>query len=346
MKDDLYDAVIVGAGTAGCAAAIGLPEGSRAVVVDRRSSPAGRCCGGLLTTDTMAAMARMAIELPPSVRVTPEPKAVHALDLDSGREQYYPRDYANIDRTLFDEWLLSLAAERAEIRKGCSFKALVVDGDVATVTLDREGVSESVRARVVIGADGALSAVRRAAFPARRGPEAMLAIQDTIAGSMASDAHEVLFSSRLTSFYGWAIPKGDCVLVGAAFSDHRGARDRFAGIVAEMRSRLGLEGEATDRSARLLSRPRTRGEICPGARGVLLAGEAAGLVSPSSGEGLSFAFESGFAAGRAVGHPDPAASYRETFGPLERKLARKLVKARVIFSPFWRKLALLSPWCP
>ncbi len=346
MKAEFYDAIIIGAGTAGCAAAIGLPEGARAVVVDKRSTIAGRCCGGLVTTDAMAAMARMSIELPESVRVSPEPKMVHACDLDSGREQFYRRNYANIDRALFDEWLISLAAERAEVMPGCSFKDMVIERDGVNMVLDSGDSSLQLRARVVIGADGALSAVRRAAVPTRIGPEAMLAIQDTIDGSMESAAHEVLFSSRLTSYYGWAIPKGDSVLVGCAFGRHEGARDRFDEVVAEMRSLLGLTGPVTDRSSRLLSRPRKKDEIHPGRGRVLLAGEAAGLVSPSSGEGLSFAFESGYAAGRAVGHADPAASYRGAFGPLRRKVARKLVKARVIFSPFWRGLALMSPWCP
>ncbi len=83
----------------------------------------------------------------------------------------------------------------------------------------------------------------------------------------------------------------------------------------------------------------------------MLAGEAAGLVSPSSGEGISFALESGAAAGRAAGYNRdgpgaPATAYRKAFIPLARKVMVKTVKARIIRSPAAREWALRLPWCP
>jgi flavin-dependent dehydrogenase len=79
---------------------------------------------------------------------------------------------------------------------------------------------------------------------------------------------------------------------------------------------------------------------------VLLAGEAAGLVSPSSGEGISFALESGAAAGEAVGGNQPARNYERVFRRLARRIRRKFLKARVIFSPRCRRVVLRLPWCP
>jgi flavin-dependent dehydrogenase len=46
MSDRFYDVVIIGAGTAGCAAATNLPRGLRALLVDRGDPAQGRCCGG------------------------------------------------------------------------------------------------------------------------------------------------------------------------------------------------------------------------------------------------------------------------------------------------------------
>ena len=85
-----------------------------------------------------------------------------------------------------------------------------------------------------------------------------------------------------------------------------------------------------------------RGRCCGG----LLAGEAAGLVSPSSGEGLSFALSSGAAAGSAAASANPQAAYARAFGRQAARVARKFIKARVIFSPRLRRLALRLPWCP
>ena len=174
----------------------------------------------------------------------------------------------------------------------------------------------------------------------------MLAIQVRLAGEEPPLAHEVLFASRLTDFYAWAIPKPGSILVGCAFSEARGARRRFDAVLAWYRESLGLGGEVLERSARRLTRPRARRELFAGSGGVVLAGEAAGLVSPSSGEGLSFAMTSGAAAGRACADRDPAAAYEKAFRQSARHVALKLTKARVIFSPLLRRWALRLPWCP
>ncbi|MDP6381037.1 MAG: hypothetical protein QF662_06800 [Phycisphaerae bacterium] len=100
------------------------------------------------------------------------------------------------------------------------------------------------------------------------------------------------------------------------------------------------------RSGRMISRPARRREIFPGTGAVMLTGEAAGLISPSSGEGLSFAIESGVAAGRAAASESPTTAYAREFRRLKRRVAGKFIKARVIFSPPLRRIALRLPWCP
>jgi flavin-dependent dehydrogenase len=341
-----YDVVIIGAGAAGCAAAMNLPPGANALLVDRGAPGAGRCCGGLLAPDAQAALADLGLAVPEHVRVRPEPQTVHVTDLDSGREQTYRRNYLNLDRARFDAWLLDLAAARAGFRPHTCFTRLERDGRSLLVHLVHEGREEAVRARCVIAADGADSVVRRAAFPERPGPAAMVAIQVRLAAEEPPAVHAVLFAGRLTDFYAWGIPKPGAVLVGAAFGEARGSRGRFEEILAWYRRRLNLAGAVLEKSARRLSRPRARHELFGGSGAVLLAGEAAGLVSPSSGEGLSFAIESGAAAGRAAGAADPAAEYARAFSRSARRVTLKFAKARVIFSPRIRRWALRLPWCP
>lgn len=352
MSGELYDVVIVGAGAAGCAAAMSLPQGVRALLVDRAGPQAARCCGGLLAPDGQAALAALGLSLPESVRVRPEPQAVHVTDLDSGRDQTYRRNYINLDRDRFDAWLLDAARPRVEFRSGTRLVGVEVGGGEkpggeVLVRLASAGGEEAVRTRLLIGADGAGSAVRRAAFPDRRGPELMLAIQVVLAAPEPPTVHEVLFASRLTDYYAWAIPKNGTALVGAAFSDAHGARERFEAILAWHRRLPGLDGKVIERSARRLTRPRRRADLLSGAGPILLAGEAAGLVSPSSGEGLSFALASGQAAGLATADASPATAYGRVFHrTLARRIALKFIKARVIFSPALRRWALRLPWCP
>ncbi|MDP6381038.1 MAG: FAD-dependent monooxygenase, partial [Phycisphaerae bacterium] len=155
------------------------------------------------------------------------PHFVHVHDLDSGREETYRRDYRNIDRARFDAWLLGLAKERADFWPGTLFRRLAHESGSLAVCLEREGREERISARVLIGADGAASAVRQKVFPSRAGPRAALAIQVCLAQDCPPGNHEVVFSSRHTDFYAWAIPKPAGVLVGSAFDDARGARDRL-----------------------------------------------------------------------------------------------------------------------
>jgi flavin-dependent dehydrogenase len=347
-----FDVVIVGAGAAGCAAAISLPAGMKVLLIDRAGPGARRCCGGLLAPDGQAALAALGLIIPPTVRVLPEPRIVRVHDLDSGLQQTYRRTYWNLDRARFDTWLLRTATQRVRFRPQTRLVGVEREAAGLSVRFSHDGREETVRAHHLIGADGAGSAARRAAFPQQPGPPTMLAMQVRLpveqvdAEDAAPAAHVVLFAGRLTDFYAWAIPKPDTMLVGCAFGVARGARQRFQEVVAWYRTTLGLTGAVEETSARRLSRPRGRRDLFGGDSAILLAGEAAGLVSPSSGEGLSFALDSGAAAGRALAARDPAAVYAATFRRLAGRVARKCIKARVVFSPGWRRWALRLPWCP
>lgn len=338
----MYDVAIIGAGVAGCAAALSLPAGTRGLLVERSPAGSERCCGGLLAPDAQRALMLLHLAVPDEVRVQPEPQTVRVHDMDSRRWQSYRREYINVDRRRFDSWLLGLAAERVEVRHQTRFVG-IGDGGLLLRSGDQ---TMTVGAKTVIGADGANSGVRRQYFPARPGPPLMLALQARFADRAVLPAHVVLFASALTDFYAWAIPKGSYVLVGSAFHDKHGARERFERVLDWYRDELGLEAEPEGRSGRYLSQPLARSHLLAGAGNVLLAGEAAGLVSPSSGEGISFALLSGAAAGRATSAPEPVWTYAKTFAVLSRRIMVKTVKARVIYAPAARTWALRLPWCP
>jgi flavin-dependent dehydrogenase len=278
--------------------------------------------------------------------VQPEPRFVHALDLDSGIEQTYCRDYWNVDRRKFDDWLLGLARRRAGFLPGTRFVSARRADVGFEVLLRRNGAEETVTCRHVVGADGATSQVRSQLSSDVPAVPRMIAVQASLPRCPSLSTQEVLFSPGLTDYYAWAIPKPDSVLVGSAFTDLHSARSRFARILDTICRRYGLENRVLRTCSRFLSRPTKSEQLCPGSGRVLLVGEAAGLVSPSSGEGISFALRSGMAAGAALGSGEPSRAYGRAFRRLSGMVSRKFLKARVIFAPRLRRLALRVPFYP
>jgi geranylgeranyl diphosphate/geranylgeranyl-bacteriochlorophyllide a reductase len=342
LPDVSYDVLVVGAGPAGCAAAISLAPGTRALLVERSAPGSRRCCGGLITSQTGRQLERLGLAIPDQLHAEPQPTVVRVHDLDNNLTQSYSRDYLNLDRDRFDDWLIEQAATHADIIRGGNFIERTKTGAI----LRAGGRIMQVRCPLVIGADGAHSRVRKQCIPSAPKPRVLIAMQAYLSYSRPLTNHEVLFDSRLTDYYAWAICKPEAVIVGCGFHERHDAREKFQKVIDWYRSAFDLGEEALPRSFRYLSQPWSRSQICAGAAGTLLAGEAAGLVSPSSGEGISYALASGIAAGRAATAVDPLSAYKRQFVKLARRVAAKKPKALVTRSPRMRRQALRLPWCP
>ncbi len=344
----IYDIAIIGAGPAGATLARAVSQKYRVLLVDKKDSPAGenfygKCCGGLLAPDAQKMLARMGVALPGEVLVGPQIFAVRAIDLAAGKERFYQRFYINIDRGRFEQWLISLVPPAVETRFGWRLAAIEGDRSSYHLCLYQGGRSESVRTRVVVGADGASSAVRRLLCPHVPGPRRYLALQEWYHTGEAPPHFSAIFDPAITDFYAWTIPKGEALLLGAALAPGRSAAAKFN----LLKEKLAPYGYRLDRiikkESALILRPRP-GEILTGQDGVLLIGEAAGMISPSSAEGLSYAFAGALLAAKALSEDLSAAAavYRKLAAPLGRNIWMKNMKAPFIYHPVLRRLVMAS----
>ena len=347
----MYDVVIVGGGPSGATVARLAGRCGRTLMVERREDVVaggpgrGKVCGGLLAPDAQRALAALGLGIPREVLTGPQLFAVRTLDVPSGRERYYPRAFLNVDRARLDAWLRSLLPAEVEVRRGVRATCVRERENDVEVLLEGCGGIEVVPARFVVGADGAGSRVRHDVFPRAPEPRRYVALQEWFEARAAEPCYTAVFDPAVTDFYGWAIPKDDAVVVGAALPAGSGTAARFERLVATLR-RSGLRlGRSLGREGTLLSRPRHPAELVTGSARVALVGEAAGFVSPSSAEGISFALESGaaLAAALAVGGVEGAARrYREATAPLRRKVLTKVLKGALLDRALLRSLALAS----
>lgn len=350
----MYDIGIVGAGPAGATLARLLADRFRVLLLD---SGRQKCCGAILAPEAQKMLARFGLALPKSVIVDPQPFAVAIFDGDNGLTRKYSRQYVNIDRLAFDQWVLSLVPPSVDVRSKAIYRRAETNttpDDGWTVHFTENGVEKTESVRRLVGADGANSFVRREFFSQRLFPKHYLALQDWFEPDAVRiesktdfrQSYVGIFDREFTDFYCWTIPKNDRLIVGGAFPSGPEIRARFDRFKKKL-ERYGLFlGTETHREADPILRPVSTASICHGNDRVLLVGEAAGLISPSSAEGISPALASAAALAAAFDGSDVARRYRRNLGNLIWNIFRKNVKSPAMFSPrlrYWvMKSGLLS----
>ncbi len=294
----MFDVAIIGAGPAGATLARLIANQYKVLLVDKRAldtaqdHSARKCCGGLLAPDAQAMLSTMGLGLPKSVLVDPQLFVVRAIDIKQRIERYYQRYYINMDRLKFDRWLLSMVPSSVDVRLGWQFKSYEPDRDGFKVNLVQAGQPCIERARIIVGADGAWSRVRRQAVPEHPLPKTYIAVQHWVEANGQLPYFSTIFDADITDYYGWTIPKEDRLIIGAALEPRHAASRKFE-LLKDRLKGFGFDfGKVLYKESAHILRPVRTSQICTGAAGVALLGEAAGLISPSSAEGLSYAFKS------------------------------------------------------
>lgn len=354
-----FDVIIVGAGPAGATCARYLDSSLRVLLLDKRNftetdlDPHNKTCGGLLSPAAQEVLIAQGLSLPNSVLTDPQVFAVRTVDLQTRRERTYHKFYYNMSRARFDAWLLSLVSQHVCKRLGAT--VVGISGQEVTYRLSNQ--LHCASAPIIIDASGAQAILRRRLREPL--PRTYISIQEWYTGETNTSYHTAIFDSTLTDFYAWTIPKEEGVLLGATFKirpeaeegDKAGAQASFDRLKEKMRT-FGFIFAAENcilREGALLFRPRNLTEICLSKDGVLFIGEAAGLISPSSAEGFSYALRSGEGLARVINqHGSQSAfatlarSYRQDCRKLRSSIFKKYIKSPFMFNPTLRDLALRS----
>jgi geranylgeranyl reductase family protein len=341
---EAFDVAVVGAGPAGCAAAISAADrGLSVVCFDKATFPRDKTCGDGLTANALRLLEHLGLSLD-AFRAT-EPAFVRETVLvsPSGRRVTLPlpRDgthAAVVERRTLDATLVELARARGvDLREG---------SEIASI--------DNLPARYVIAADGHWSAVRRALDPnTPRDLGEWHAVRQYFEG-VDDDRLWVLFERDLLPGYAWVFPlPGGRANVGYGVlrSDGRSGRE-LKQLWPELLARPSLRAVLGDK-ARALEPVRawpipTRyspTRLQHGSR-VFFAGDAAGVVDPMTGEGIAQAIETGMLAARAIATGEDYA--RLVHRALGRDLRCASLLQRVLAKAWGARAAIraadLTPW--
>lgn len=302
--------IVVGAGPAGASVAFFLAkEGVDVLLVDQATFPRDKPCGDGVTSSGLKVLARMGLTdwVTDNRFLEPKELLLTSPDGTAARKRPTPRENLAygclIPRLRLDAALVERAvAIGARLQEGTRITNMErLGAHRVRLTGCRAGRSATLETSLVVAADGGKSSFTRQLGLAS-GPPELVAVRGYMEGDTGdSGLVEIHWDRSLLPGYGWLFPLGNGRVNVGVGAYSRVVRRHRLNLHQQLRAFLAQNPHACARLGRARFISRIKGHplrtdanrVTPLADNVMVAGEAAGLVNPLTGEGIGSALECG-----------------------------------------------------
>ena len=293
MIKDYYDVIVIGAGPVGGYLAWKLTGKGLSVLLVEEHSEIGRPfqCAGMVNPsamDRIGAFDTVMTRIWGARMYSPSGTEIATGDPNTTRTW-------SVCRKLFDERVVQLSLDSGAdlVLSSRPIKADVTDSGVE-VLIDIDGKTNQFNCRMLCGADGAHSWVRRT-FKMGRPKELLIGFQIEVTGYPGEDGRLDLFTGNefAPGFFAWAIPSGNTTRIGNWSLPHKLGEESCENLLKEfMTSSIWKDRFANCKEIGRYCGPVPSGLIHkPVIQRVAVFGDAAGLCKPTTGGGIGKGFE-------------------------------------------------------